>query len=107
MGVLCLVLVNQNNLLEHQVESYKTLESMQKVPMPSSGDAGRFLPEKELLYIRTNYTTQQNCESFLHELAHSIQWKQKDQCYYSENQYACEEYAEQFALQNAWRCKQI
>ena len=114
MGILCLVLVNQNTflvnqntLLENQVESYKTLESMQTVPMPSNGDAGRFIPEKELLYIRTKYSTQQNCELFLHELAHSIQWKQKDQCYYSENKNACEEYAEQYAKENAWRCEEI
>lgn len=102
-----LVIQNQNlNLvnLTAQIESYKNLDSMKNAPMPVNGDGGRFLPEQNLLYVRTDWSNQQTCLFFLHEWFHSQQWKANNKCFYDVNSMACEMEAEQFSNQNKWRC---
>lgn len=97
----------QNVLLKKQVDSFEVLDYMKTSPMPALGDAGRFIAEKDLIYVRTHYGSKEACLFFLHELGHSKQWELKDDCFYSSDLYACEKGAEQFAEENAWRCEGI
>lgn len=98
-------LKEQNELLSRQVDSFKVLDYMKTSPMPAVGDAGRFIAEKDLIYVRTHYGDKKTCLFFLHELGHAKQWKVKDNCFYSSDLYACESGAEEFAKENEWRCE--
>lgn len=106
MGIVVLALVQTNDNLVKQVTSYSDLESMRNVPMASNGDGGRFLPAQNLFYVRTNWGEKASCLTSLHEIAHSIQWKNKDKCFYDLNDLSsCEEFAINYAKENTWRCE--
>ena len=119
LGILAFVLVQQNydltksNLdlkannysLSYQIDSYKVFDLMNKVPMYTNGDGGRFLPEQSLFYVRTTWGAKQSCLNALHEIGHSIQWKNNNPCFYDKNNLACEEGAVKYTSDNAWRCE--
>ena len=100
-------LLSQNKDLNSQVTIFQDYLFVNRIPMYIQGVGGRFYPNKDILYVKTNYGNQQTCLFFIHELGHTIQYENKDPCYQDSNMFACEQGAINYAKENTWRCNNL
>jgi hypothetical protein len=113
---ISLSFVIAQNTIKNQEASYNEMlrdKGYASMVEPNGVD-GRFFGADHAIYVRTadstgtNFKKQKACEIFLHELGHYNQMLNGDKCFekpYSDK--ACEEGAEQYAKENAWRCEKI
>jgi len=96
----------QNQLLTQQnaLNDYLKFQGA-KTYIGINGNDGLFDGKAEMLFIKTNHSSKDMCLLFLHELGHSIQYTNKDPCFYDIDLTLCEKGAKQYVIDNTFRCE--